>query len=177
MNIILYPDPRLRTKNAPVDHFDSELADVTRAMFDLMYETEGVGLAAPQVGINRKLLVFNPSGDSECPEQEVILCNPKVLRKTEEKEYGEEGCLSFPDIRGSVSRFLGIVVQAQDLHGDSFELEFQDWEARIFQHEVDHLEGILFVDRFREADKICARPLLKDLELEYRESLENSARN
>ncbi len=177
MKIVLFPDPRLRAKNAPVDHFDSQLAEVTQAMFDLMYKTEGVGLAAPQVGINRKLLVFNPSGKPEHPEQEMVLCNPKVLRNTKEKEFGEEGCLSFPEIRGAVSRCIGMMIQAQDLQGKDFELELQGWEARIFQHEFDHLEGILFVDRLSEADKVCARPLLKDLELEYRQSLEDSARN
>ena len=176
MEIVLYPDPRLRAKNTPVDHFDEQLVAVAQEMFELMYETEGVGLAAPQVGINQTMLVYNPTGDPEEADEERVLCNPKVITKSPELESGEEGCLSFPEIRCSVTRPIAVEVEALDLQGNPFRLQLDDWEARIFQHELDHLNGILFIDRFSPADKARVKPQLGDLADEYRETLANSSR-
>jgi peptide deformylase len=176
LEIVLYPDPRLRAKNTPVNHFDEQLAVVAREMFELMYGTEGVGLAAPQVGINRTMLVYNPTGDPEEADEERVLCNPKVIAKSSEVEPGEEGCLSFPEMRGSVTRPIAVEVEAFDLQGNSFRLQIDDWEARIFQHELDHLDGILFIDRFSPADKTRVKAQLGDFADEYRETLANSSR-
>ncbi len=174
MDIVIYPDPRLRRKNSPVTQFDATLADTVRAMFQTMYATQGVGLAAPQVGINQKLLVFNPSGKAEDAAQEVVLCNPKLIHKSKQSEEGQEGCLSFPEITGQVLRFVEVKVQAQDLSGQEFELELEGWEARIFQHELDHLDGILFIDRMTPASRSQAKPQLEELVQTYKESLAGS---
>ncbi|KAA3609590.1 MAG: peptide deformylase [Planctomycetota bacterium] len=174
MDIVLYPDPRLRRKTAPIENFDQELADIVRAMFEVMYRTKGVGLAAPQVGLSLKLLVYNPEGDPAKSEQERVLANPRILRRSRNKEFGEEGCLSFPGIFGQVERPLEVTVEAQDLNGEKHQLELKDWDARIFLHELDHLDGILFVDRFQPGDKVRVKPQLTDLEAQFRASRASS---
>ena len=176
MDIVLYPDPRLRAKNAPVTSFDDELAGLARRMFEAMYRTGGVGLAAPQVGVNLRLLVYNPTGKPEEAEQEVVLCNPQVAWKAREVTSGQEGCLSFPDIYAHIERPLKARVEAVDLAGAPFELELEDWEARIFLHEFDHLDGILFIDRMTPVDKSLAKPKLVDLTRAYQESLADPPR-
>ncbi|MGB0953794.1 MAG: peptide deformylase [Planctomycetota bacterium] len=174
MNIVQYPDPRLRKKNAPVTDFGPELEATAREMFEVMYATQGVGLAAPQVGLNIQLLVYNPTGSSEEKAEEKVLCNPKMVFKSREKEDGQEGCLSFPDVNGVVNRPIKVKVEALDLKGEKFELELEDWDARIFQHELDHLDGILFIDRMTPATKSQAKPVLEDLVHAYKESLAGS---
>mgnify|MGYP002639818594 CR=1 FL=1 len=174
MDIVIYPDPRLRKKNAPVTAFDERLATDVREMFDTMYATSGVGLAAPQVGLNIRLLVYNPSGKAEHPEEEVVLCNPKMVFKSKDTESGEEGCLSFPDVNGQVVRPLVVKIEAQNLQGETFELELEDWDARIFQHELDHLDGILFIDRMTPVSKSQAKPALEDLIYDYKQSIADS---
>ena len=170
MEIVLYPDPRLRRPCEPVEAFDEELASTVRKMFEVMYLTEGVGLAAPQVGISRRLLVYNPEGDAEKPEGEIVLANPRILSKAKETEFGEEGCLSFPGIYASVDRARKVALEAQDLQGRPITLEIEGWNARIFLHEFDHLDGILFVDRMTPADKGRIKGLLQDLESQFAEA-------
>ena len=167
MDIVLYPDPRLRAKNKAIDSFDDALAKTAREMFALMYDTKGVGLAAPQVGLNIKLLVFNATGDSENPESEIVLCNPTIKSKSKDKESAEEGCLSFPQIFGNVMRHVSIGIEAQNLQGEIFEIELEDWQARIFQHENDHLEGMLFIDRMTPASKAMAKNNLAEMREDY----------
>lgn len=171
MEIVLYPDPRLRAKNAPIEEFDDELKQLAREMLDLMYETKGVGLAAPQVGVNKRLMVFNAEGDPEKPELETILCNPRIVRKAKAKVSAEEGCLSFPGIYAHVERPDGCVVVAQDVNGEEFQFELDDWASRVFQHEFDHLEGVLFIDRFSPSDKTRLKPALRGLEADYKEKI------
>lgn len=174
MDVVLYPDPRLRAKNAPVERFDEELAALARAMFEAMYRSEGVGLAAPQVGINRRLLVYNPSGQTADPAQEMVLCNPRIVAKGRETVPGKEGCLSFPDIWGQVERPVSVKLEAQDLRGQPCSLELKDWDARIFLHEFDHLDGVLFVDRMTPADRQRNRDALEELVERYRQSVARS---
>ncbi len=174
MEIVLFPDPRLRAKNAPIENFDEQLAQLAAAMFEAMYRTGGVGLAAPQVGVNRQLLVFNEEGKPEAKEHEVVLCNPRVVSKSKDRVSGEEGCLSFPGIYAPVLRHESVVIEAEDLQGETFEKEFSAWEARIFQHEFDHLDGVLFIDRFSPSDKTRLKPALLDLKRAYQESLADS---
>lgn len=174
MEIVLFPDPRLRAKNARIETFDAELAQLARDMFEAMYRTSGVGLAAPQVGVNVKLLVFNEEGKPEASDREIVLCNPRVVSKSKDRVSGEEGCLSFPGIYAPVQRHESIVIEAEDLEGNTFQKEFDDWEARIFQHEFDHLDGVLFIDRFSPSDKTRLRPRLLDLKRAYQESLADS---
>jgi len=174
MDIVLYPDPRLRAKNALVTNFDEELAVTTREMFKLMYATKGVGLAAPQVGLNVRLMVYNPSGSEKKAEDEVVLCNPKIAWKSKDKEDGQEGCLSFLDICGQVTRPISIRVEAQGLAGEPVQVELEEWEARIFQHELDHLDGILFIDRMSPASKSLVKGDLEDMVQEYKDQLASS---
>ncbi|MDA1259825.1 MAG: peptide deformylase [Planctomycetota bacterium] len=174
MDVVLYPDPRLRAKNAPVEVFDAELAATARAMFEAMYRTEGVGLAAPQVGINRRLLVYNPTGKAEEADLEIVLCNPKIAWKSRVIEPGREGCLSFPAIYGQIDRPIAVKIEAQGLDGAPVTLELEDWDARIFLHEFDHLDGVLFTDRMTPADKTRNAPALEELVDRYREKLASS---
>lgn len=171
MDVVLYPDPRLRAKNAPVETFDPALAATARAMFEAMYRTEGVGLAAPQVGINRRLLVYNPTGKADEPDQEMVLCNPKIAWKSRVIEADQEGCLSFPGIRGQIDRPAAVKIEAQGLDGAPLTLELEGWDARIFLHEFDHLDGVLFIDRMTPADKTRNAPALEELVDRYRTSV------
>ncbi len=169
MEIVLYPDPFLRKVTPPVENFDPALAGTAREMLEFMYRSKGVGLAAPQVGLPLRLFVFNPSGDPEKKEEEGVLVNPRIVRRKGE-EYGEEGCLSFPNVYGEVRRATWIRVEARDLEGHPVEKEFQDFQARVVQHELDHLEGILFVDRMEPAEKIRIRRQLEQLEREFKKT-------
>lgn len=169
MDVVLYPDPRLRAKNAPVEAFDAELAAVARAMFATMYRTEGVGLAAPQVGINRRLLVYNPSGKAEQPDQEMVLCNPRIAWKSRVTESGQEGCLSFPGIRAEIERPVAVKIEARGLDGAPLALELEGWDARIFLHEFDHLDGVLFTDRMTPSDRVRNAAALEELVGRFRE--------
>lgn len=166
MQIVLYPDPVLRRGTTPIDDA-SEWRETAREMLDLMYETKGVGLAAPQVGISRSLLVLNPSGEREKADEELVLLNPRITKK-KGKEWGQEGCLSFPGIWGDVQRSLKITVEAKDLEGEDVEFVAEGWLARVIQHEMDHLKGIVFIDRFSPADKIRTRNEVEDLEERWR---------
>ncbi len=177
MDILQYPDPCLRAPNTPIVNFTPELAKIAAAMFEAMYRTDGVGLAAPQVGINLQLLVFNPGGDPPSSETQVVLCNPKIVSRSRETESGEEGCLSFPGINGQVVRPISSNVEAQDLEGNSITLELEGWASRVFQHEYDHIDGILFIDRMSSPDKTRIRPLLNDLIAEFRTDLAGTSRN
>lgn len=145
MEVLVYPDPVLRRGGKPVTQFDQALRDLSARMMEAMYEEGGVGLAAPQVGIEWKLLVLNPAGDKKDRSGELTLCNPKITRK-KGREFGEEGCLSFPDIHAEVERWVDITVTYQDLDGVERTMTANGWLARIVQHEIDHLDGVLFVD-------------------------------
>ena len=132
-----------------------------------MYAYKGVGLAAPQVGLELSLLVLNPSGEAGQADQELVMLNPKILsRKT--LEFGEEGCLSFPSINAEVERHKKIRVSYQDLDGETQEVGFEDFLARIVLHEMDHLQGVLFVDRLSAAERVRVRGQLTDMEAAFK---------
>ena len=162
--IVRYPDPRLRRKCEPVEVFDESLTALVERMFEMMQEERGVGLAAPQVGVSRLLFVCNPTGK---PEDNALYVNPKLSDLVGAVE-GEEGCLSFPDVRAMVRRARKCRIQAQDLAGRPFEQIGEELLARIWQHETDHLHGRLIVDRMNDTDKIANKKLLTDLEADYR---------
>ena len=163
MEVLVYPDPVLRRGGQPITEFGQELRDLSARMFEAMYEEGGVGLAAPQVGIEQKLLVLNPSGDKKDPSGERVLCNPKITRK-KKREFGEEGCLSFPNIQAEVERWIEITVTYLDLDGQEQTLRCDGWLARIVQHEIDHLEGVFFVDRLTATEKLRVKGQLLKLE-------------
>lgn len=166
MEIVLYPDPVLRRKALEIQDFGEKWAELGKEMLDLMYRTQGVGLAAPQVGISQRLLVLNPSGKQDEPDSELILLNPEIVSK-KGKEWDSEGCLSFPGISGEVQRAIKIRVRGHSPLGEELEIGAEDFLARVIQHEMDHLNGIVFIDRFSPADKIRMRGEIEELEARY----------
>ncbi|HEX9594014.1 MAG TPA: peptide deformylase [bacterium] len=144
--ILHYPDPRLRQVSIPVTVFDDTLARLVADMGETMYQAPGVGLAAPQVGRLIRLLVYDPcSTDAERRNLRVVI-NPEILFR-DGAVLGEEGCLSVPEYFGEVERAARITLRYRDLHGAVVETELEDLEARIVQHEMDHLDGVVFLDR------------------------------
>jgi peptide deformylase len=168
--LTLYPDPLLRRVASPVEAFGEGLAATARAMFDLMYSSKGVGLAAPQAGLDRRLLVLNPSGDPAKPDEELVLVNARILERSGPISVVEEGCLSFPRIYAEVKRPELCRVQYCRIDGASVERSFDGFTSRIIQHEYDHLEGVLLVDRMSPADKLRHKAALAELVETYRRS-------
>jgi peptide deformylase len=142
LKVLKYPHPKLRTDNEVVTVFDENLKQTASEMLLLMYAADGVGLAAPQVGINKRLMVFNEKGEQTSPEKEMILVNPVITAHGEEQDEREEGCLSFPQIYGKVMRYKWIEVDYQDIVGTKMKAKLEGWPARVFQHEYDHLDKV-----------------------------------
>lgn len=153
LKILKYPNPKLRTENVPVVEFNADLHQMAKEMLLIMYAADGIGLAAPQLGLNVRLMVFNEVGDQGKAEKEMILVNPVILGKSDEKDLREEGCLSFPLISGKVERHKWIEVEYQTISGEKIKKKFEGMPARIFQHEYDHLDKVLFIDRLVPEDK------------------------
>jgi peptide deformylase len=143
--IVKYPEPVLSRPAAAVTEFDAELKKLVEEMFESMYAAQGIGLAAPQIGISKRLTVIDISFRKD-PKDKIVLINPEVIEE-EGKQFEEEGCLSLPDIREKVRRAARVKVRAQNETGQSFEVEGEELLARAFLHEIDHLDGILFIDR------------------------------
>lgn len=143
--IVKYPDPVLERPTEQVTEFNDELRTLVDDMFESMYAAKGIGLAAPQIGISKRLTIIDLSF-KEKPEDKIVLVNPEITLR-EGKQHEEEGCLSLPEIREKVTRAAKVKVRAQDLEGKWFELEGEELLARAFQHEIDHLDGILFFRR------------------------------
>lgn len=174
LRIVKYPHPALRAKTAEITVEElkesDEIATLARDMLKVMYAAEGVGLAAPQVGVNKRLIVYNPSGDSKRWLEETILVNPEIVTYSDAKDTEGEGCLSFPDMGGDVTRSKWIKVQCMNLKGKKMKKKFTGWEARIFQHEYDHLDGVVYIDRFSdEEERKKVQPRLDELISEYGE--------
>lgn len=145
LTILHHPDPRLRQKALPVETFDAALQTLIDDMFETMYAAPGVGLAATQVGIARRLAVMDCSEDKAAPAP-VVLINPEILDPAE-PEVMEEGCLSVPGVGEKVERYRRLRLRALDRHGKPFELEAEGLTAQAVQHEIDHLDGKLYIDR------------------------------
>jgi len=160
MELTHHPDPILRRKAAVVAEITPELVGRAREMLELMYECRGVGLAAPQVGWSVRLCVINPTPGRG---NEMVCINP-VIAEASGEVVSEEGCLSLPEIRGHVPRFTRVTCRWYDLEGRRMETVAEDLLARIFQHEVDHLEGRLIIDRMTPASRLAVRGRLKELE-------------
>lgn len=144
LDIVKYGDPVLTKRAAEVKEFNQDLRRLVDNMFETMYVAPGVGLAAPQVGVLKRLFVMDCSSNKD-PRQKVVLINP-VIEFGEGEQIGEEGCLSFPGIYFDVKRPERVVVRAQDIDGTEFRLDIMDLEARCVAHEADHLDGELFID-------------------------------
>ncbi len=143
--IVKFPDPILQQPAEPVTVFDAELRKLVDDMFTSMYDAQGIGLAAPQIGISKRLTVIDLSFQKK-PEDKIVLINPEVI-EIKGKQVEEEGCLSLPEIRDRVVRAAEVKVRAQDAEGKTIEVEGTELLARAIQHEIDHLDGILFIFR------------------------------
>ncbi|XP_048328735.2 peptide deformylase 1B, chloroplastic isoform X1 [Ziziphus jujuba] len=166
LRIVEYPDPILRAKNKRIESFDDNLKKLVGDMFDIMYKTDGIGLSAPQVGINVQLMVFNPVGERGEGE-EIVLVNPRVNKYSKKIVLFNEGCLSFPGIYADVERPETIKIDARDINGARFSVSLSGLPARIFQHEFDHLQGVLFFDRMSDEVLDTIRAKLQALEKKY----------
>jgi peptide deformylase len=166
LQIIHYPHPTLRHHSKPLRRVDAELRKIIEEMFELMYEHEGVGLAANQVDLPYRLFVANPEGDPKAKESEAVFINP-VLSGGRGLEEDEEGCLSIPGVRAQVTRNATIKIQAYDLEGNEISGEVDGLMARIAQHETDHLDGTLFIDRLGPASMLATRDKLEEFELAF----------
>ena len=140
-----YPEPVLQQPGEPVTEFDAELRKLIADLFETMYASQGIGLAAQQVGVAKRVAVVDLSQAKE-PAKKLVLVNPEVIFQ-DGKQYEEEGCLSFPDIREKVSRAAKVRIRAQDEKGKWFEMDADELLSRAFQHEIDHLDGTLFIFR------------------------------
>ena len=145
LNIVKYPDPVLAKPGEPVTEFNAELRKLVADMFETMYEGQGIGLAAPQVGVSKRVVVIDLSNGKN-PDEKLVLINPEIIFR-DGKLYEEEGCLSFPEIREKVQRSAKVRVRAQDENGKWFEMDGEDLLSRCFQHEIDHVDGMQFIFR------------------------------
>ncbi len=157
LDILHFPDPRLRTKARPVDTVDDEVRRIIDDMLETMYQAPGIGLAATQVNIHRQIIVIDVSEERNAP---VILINPKILEREGEEEM-EEGCLSVPEVYETVQRAERVRVRALDRVGDPFELTADGLLAVCIQHEMDHLQGKLFVDYLSNLKRLRIRKKLE----------------
>jgi peptide deformylase len=144
-DVVKYPDPILAKKGERVTEFDAELAQFVDEMFDSMYAAQGIGLAAPQIAVSKRITVIDTSFN-ENPADKLVLINPEIIDR-EGSIYEEEGCLSLPDINEKVKRAAWVKVRAQNVKGEFFEVEGEELLSRALQHEIDHLHGVLFIDR------------------------------
>lgn len=159
--IVKYGDPVLETPAAPVTAFDDKLKKLVADMFESMYEAQGVGLAAPQIGISLHLSVIDTSF-KEDPEARLVLVNPQIV-KVEGKQNGGEGCLSLPDFRENLARGKKVTIRAQDVNGNWYEKTGEDLLARAFQHEIDHLNGTLYIHHLSSLKRDMMRRKIKRL--------------
>jgi peptide deformylase len=172
-SLSLYPDPVLLQVAQPVAIFHERLSAIVAAMFERMRASKGVGLAAPQVGLNQRILVLNPTGE---PQDDLALVNVSILAHAGQLTTFEEGCLSFPDIYAEVKRPERCSVSFQTLQGERVEREFDGFTSRIVQHEYDHLEGVLLVHRMSPADKARHKAALNALKERYKSRKLSGAR-
>ena len=159
--IRLYPDPVLRVQCAPVEEFGPDLTRLVADMIETMHEAPGVGLAAPQVGVELRVAVVDATAGMD-PDAVRVLLNPRVVDFAG-VDTDTEGCLSIPDFTEKVTRPATVRIAATDLEGFPFEMDAEELEARAIQHELDHLDGVLFVDRLRGLRRQRARSFLRKL--------------
>jgi len=162
LEIVKWPNPVLDTPADPVSEFDDKLKQLVNDMFETMYAAPGVGLAAVQVGIAKRLFVMDCSGGKD-PEARIALINPEVLA-AEGDQNGEEGCLSFPGIFTPVERSLRAVVRARDVNGNEFEIDGEELTARCMLHETDHCDGIVFLDKMSSIKRELVKRKIRKLQ-------------
>ena len=175
-DIVMYGDPVLRSKGQPVEKVTDEIRELVVDMIETMEEANGIGLAAPQIGISIQLAIVDVSHDEECVSylringkdctlaeaMPLVFMNPE-LNLASETDLLEEGCLSFPDVRGDVKRPSSLVAKLQTLEGEVIELETDGLLSRAIQHETDHLNGVLFIDRMSAAQKLSLKKKIREM--------------
>jgi peptide deformylase len=163
LKVVHYPEPVLLTVGKPVTEFDDELKKLVNDMFETMYESKGVGLAAPQVAVSKRLFVMDCAIGEDEESRKVALINPEIIH-VEGEQYGDEGCLSFPGVYQKVKRDMRTVVRFQDVNGEFMELDTNELEARCILHETDHCDGIVFLDRMSALKRQLAKQKIKRLQ-------------
>lgn len=166
VHIVKYPHPTLRHRSKPLRRVDAELRRLVAEMFELMYAQKGVGLAANQVDLPYRLFIVNLASDPAAKQDELVFINP-VITSSRGNALDDEGCLSFPDIFAPVRRPERCVISAYNLRGEEVRYELAGLAARAVQHEYDHLDGVLFIDRLDEDARVAVRPALAALEMEF----------
>lgn len=170
LNILQYPHPTLRWKSKPIKRVNGRLRETIHHMFELMYRSRGVGLAANQVDLPLRLFVANPQGDPDEGEG-LAFINP-VITRPKGLEEADEGCLSFPGLFGPVTRAKRIHVEAYGIRGEKISADLEGLMARIVQHETDHLDGVLFPDRMSVTNHMAAKEDLEAFELQHKRQAE-----
>lgn len=160
LEILTFPHAFLRQKVKPVDNIDGEIQDIINDMAETMYDAPGAGLAAIQVGIDRSIVVYNYPPDEETRSLQVLI-NPKIITREGEAVSEDEGCLSVPDFRADVKRSACVCVEGLDREGNPLHIEDQGLLAVILQHEIDHLDGVLFIDRISALKRQMYRSRMK----------------
>ncbi len=160
--VVKYPDPVLARPGEPVTEFGPELKTLVEEMFESMYEAQGIGLAAPQISISKRITVIDVSFKKN-PADRIALINPEIVERGG-KQLEEEGCLSLPDIREKVQRSAWVKVRAQNVEGTWFEVEGEELLSRALQHEIDHLDGVLFIDRISRLKRDLALRKIKKMQ-------------
>jgi peptide deformylase len=159
--ILKYGAPALRNMSKPIDSFNHELEEIARNMIETMYGSPGIGLAASQIGINIRLATIDLTvGEDE--SRRIIICNPEIV-SAEGEQRSDEGCLSVPDFSDSVTRPLRMVVRGLNLHGEEVQYETEGLLAKCFSHEIDHLNGVLFIDHLSPLKRSLIRNKIKKL--------------
>lgn len=166
LSVIHYPHPTLRHVSKPLKRVDAELKQYIAEMFELMYKFEGVGLAANQVDLPYRVFVANVEGDPNATDAECVFINPVILRGSGQAER-EEGCLSIPGVYAPVTRKEKVTVQAYNLAGEEVAGDFEGLFARIVQHEIDHLDGRLFIDRIEPLRRADLEGQLQEFEIDF----------
>lgn len=161
LEVVHYPHPALFHRSKPLRRVDADLRAMIREMFELMYQHKGVGLAANQVNLPYRLFVMNPTGDAAARDEEFTFINP-VLTKPKGIAEAEEGCLSLPQLYADVKRPERVTINGYNEQGQEVTLDADDFFSRIVQHETDHLDGVLFVDRLSTTGKMTVRPALDE---------------
>ncbi len=170
MKIVNYPHPALRAKCKPVSALDETVRTHASKMLELMYQHEGLGLAAPQVALDYQMIVINFVGEAEQTDQELVAINPVII-EGKGAEKSREGCLSFPSLYQDIRRFKTVKVQYYTLAGQLQEMTCSDLPARIWQHEIDHLNGTLFIDKMGPIARMSSKKTLDVFIEEFEEAL------
>jgi len=165
LRILEYPHPTLRHKSKPLRKVDAELRRMVREMFDLMYEAKGIGLAANQVDLPYRMFIVNTDPEHDRAAEQVFI-NPVVTGHSGSEDF-EEGCLSLPELNGMVKRPGKVEIEAYDLAGERIEGQLDELPARVFQHELDHLDGVLFIDRLSPSGRLALKEALDEFEVAF----------